>query len=215
MVERVWLALAVAALSGCGAGAVGSPAAGSPRETLAALERAADHNDTAALYALLPASARRQETYAAFQARMRTEQPEVHDLALALRHQQQSGIEPRVALALRSGATVAIDDDPEGWRIAEPGLAGAVTTSPAAAARALREALLHRSLPALLAVLSATARGALQAEMQAIIDALADPSALETTSTSNSGQRVEVRLPDGHTLRLVREGSNWRVDDVQ
>ena len=51
--------------------------------------------------------------------------------------------------------------------------------------------------------------------MQSIVDALSDPSALESTVTSNTGSRVEFRLTDGRTLRIVREGTNWRIDDVQ
>ncbi len=210
-----FLCLAQTGLTACGLGGPGAGAAVSPRGTLAALTAAADRGDADALYALLPRAAQREESLPAFRARMTLEQPEVRELAASLRRQQQAGIEPRVDLALRSGATVAVDDDPDGWRVAEPGLGAATAVTPAAAARALRAALLRQSLPALLSVLSATARGALRAEIHALIDALADPSALEATSTSNSGQRVELRLPDGHTLRLVREGVNWRVDDVQ
>jgi hypothetical protein len=205
--------LAAVTLVGCGG--AGGPSMDSPRATLTALQRAADRGDAATLYALLPDGARRTESFAAFQARIRTEQPELHDLGSALLHQQESGIAPQVELALRSGSSIAVVDDADGWRVAEPGLGTSLATTPAAAARALREALVRQSLPSLLAILSSTARGALRAEMQAIIDALADPSALETTLTSNNGQRLELRLPDGHTLRLVREGANWRVDDVQ
>ncbi|MEI8257844.1 MAG: hypothetical protein WCJ30_19385 [Deltaproteobacteria bacterium] len=212
--ERALFALLSVGVAACGAAGVGAGAT-SPRGTLVALAAAADRGDADALYALLPEGARRAESLTAFRARMVVEQPEVRDLAAALRSQMHAGLEPRVNLALRSGATVAVDDDPDGWRVAEPGLGGTLAGTPAAAARALRAALQRQSLPALLSVLSATARGALRAEMRAMIDALADPSALETTSTSNSGQRVELRLPDGHTLRLVREGSSWRVDDVQ
>lgn len=187
----------------------------SPGGTLAALAAAVDRDDTQALYALLPARARREESLAAFRARMTLERPEVRELASALAQQRQAGLRPRVALALRSGATVAVDEDPDGWRVAEPGLGDTLAPTPAAATQALRAALLRQSLPSLLAVLSATARGSLRGEIAALIEALADPSALETTSTSNSGQRVELRLPDGHTLRMVREGSSWRVDDLE
>jgi hypothetical protein len=179
------------------------------------VQQAAARGDAAALYALLPERARREESFESFRTRMQVEQPELRELSTALRQQEQHQVAPQLQLALRSGATVAVEDDPDGWRVAEPGIGTTSAPTPAAAARALRQALLRESLPALLAILSATARGSLRAEMQAIIDALDDPSALESTVTSNTGQRVELRLPDGHTLRLVREGGNWRVDDLQ
>ena len=49
-------------------------------------------------------------------------------------------------------------------------------------------------------------------------DALADPSALELrpAGTSSTGsETMTLRLPDGRALLLVREGNDWRVDDLQ
>ncbi len=216
-VWTAWMMAGVAAVfgAGCGAAVRGGSASVSPRETLSALQRAADRGDSAALYAMLPEQARREESLTAFQARLRGEQVELRELATALRTQEAHHVAPQLQLALRSGASVAVDEDEDGWRVAEPGLGATLAPTPAAAARALRQALLRQSLPALLAILSSSSRGSIRAEMQSIVDALSDPSALESTVTSNTGSRVEFRLTDGRTLRIVREGTNWRIDDVQ
>src|SRR4051812_20426954 len=67
----------VVALAGCAGGA----STASPRATLEALQRAAQRDDVAALYALLPASARRAESLAQFRTRIAAERHERAELA--------------------------------------------------------------------------------------------------------------------------------------
>lgn len=187
----------------------------SPRATLDAVQAAASHGDAAALYALLPERARREESLDAFRARLAHEQRELREVGAAIQQALQDRREPYVELPLRSGDAATVVDDEEGWRVARTGFGPAVTLSPSDAMRAFRVALVRQSLPALLEVLSSRTRGALQAEIAALIDALSDPNELTPTSTSSTGQQLEVRLPDGRTLVLVREGTSWRIDDVR
>lgn len=186
----------------------------SPRNTLQALHSAALHGDVAALYALLPERARRQESLTDFRARMQSNQRELRDLVEALDRALQDQHVPYVELPSRRQGAVTVVEDPEGWRLARPEFGPAVTLSPTEALQAFRTALLRQSLPALLQILSSRTRGALQAEMHALIDALQDPASLEVTATP-VGQRFEVHLPDGRTIVLVREGLQWRIDDIR
>lgn len=90
--------------------------------------------------------------------------------------------------------------------------------TPQDAARALREAIARRNLAAILSTLSSRARGAVQSELAMLLDALEDPAALEVRPTSagpGGTESIALRLPDGRSLILVREGSDWRVDDIQ
>jgi hypothetical protein len=202
------------ALSSALAACAGGGATASPRGTLHALQSAAERGDAAALYALLPAAARRQESLEAFRARIASEQPELRGLGTAIQQALQDQREPVVEVPLVGGGATTVVEDVEGWRMARSGFGPAATPTPADAARAMRTALQQQSLPALLAVLSSRARGALQAEISALIDALSDAESLGVTATSSAGQRLEVRLPDGRTLVMVREGGAWRIDDV-
>jgi hypothetical protein len=209
---RALLVLAIlSTAAGCGAVAQ----TGSPRSTLDAMRAATTRHDWAALYGLLPAAARREESLDAFRARMSRDRQDVGELADEIGRGYDEQREPVVEVPSRQGGAVPIVDEADGWRLAQPGFGPAPAPSAAEAARMLRAALVRRSLPALLSVLSARARGALEAEMSALIDALADPEALDITSTSAAGQRLEVHLPDGRSLVMVREAQGWRVDDVR
>lgn len=193
--------------------------AGSPRSTLESVRNAAQRADADALYALLPASARRATTLEAFRARMATERAELHTLGEALANTLPSR-SPVVELATTDGVGATAVDDIDGWRVARAGFGPGTTPTPTDALRALRAALRRRSLPALLQVLSARARGALLADFAAISDALEDPSAVGSLVTHTgqgpgSTERREVLLPDGRRLMLLREGPSWRIDDLQ
>jgi hypothetical protein len=102
--------------------------------------------------------------------------------------------------------------------MARPAVGPGPAPTPHDAARALREAIARRSLLAILTVLSSRSRGAVQSEMAMLLDALEDPAALEmrpVTVGSAEAEAVALRLPDGRSLILVREGTDWRVDDIQ
>ena len=187
----------------------------SPHDTLLALQSAASRNDTTALYALLPERSRDSESLEHFRTRLQTEQTELGALRDDLSHAESEHRQAAVEVPLRGGNSVAVVEDREGWRLSEPGFGPASTPNAIDAARALRAALVAQSLPAILQILSARARGAIQAEISALTDALGDPAGLAHTSTSDAGQRMEIHLRDGRTLVMVREGANWRVDDVQ
>jgi hypothetical protein len=76
----------------------------------------------------------------------------------------------------------------------------------------LRQALSRRSYIALVRVLSAETRGALESDVSSIVEGLQDP---ETLDVQVSGDDAEVELPSGHSVRLKREAGVWRVEDLK
>jgi len=208
-------ALAVlSALTGCAS----SGARSSPRAALVAFQRAVERNDVDALYQMLPASARREESLAQFRQRIQNERAELRSVGEEVRRSLDGRRSPWVALPSRAGGTVTVVDAAEGWRMARPAVGPGPAPTPQDAARALREAIARRSLVAILTALSSRSRGAVQSELAMLLDALEDPAALEARP-ANAGpggaEAVALRLPDGRSLILVREGTDWRVDDIQ
>jgi hypothetical protein len=76
----------------------------------------------------------------------------------------------------------------------------------------LRQALARRSYAAMVRVLSAETRGALESDVSAIVRGLEDP---ETLDVEIEGDEAEVELPSGHVVKLKREAGVWRVEDLK
>lgn len=212
------LSLCVLAVLWALAGCASHTARSSPRAALLAFQRAVERNDIDALYQMLPASARREESLAQFRQRLQNERAELRSVGEEVRRSLDGRRSPWVALPSRAGGTVTVVDTAEGWRMARPAVGPGPAPTPHDAARALREAIARRSLLAILTVLSSRSRGAVQSEMAMLLDALEDPAALEmrpVTVGSAEAEAVALRLPDGRSLILVREGTDWRVDDIQ
>jgi hypothetical protein len=191
----------------------------SPRATLIAFHQAAQRQDYSALYAMLPERARREESLAQFTTRLTNERAELDALSTGVASALTAGRDPTIALGTRGAGSVTVVEDPGGWRLGRAHF-GPILNTPTAldAARALHDALARRSLDAVLAILTSRARGSMQAEIAMLLDALNDPASLEarpSAAGANGAEGVMLRLPDGRSLLLVREGGNWRVDDVQ
>lgn len=202
-------AIAAVALFAWGASLWGCARNASPRSTLEAVQAAAARNDADALYALLPRATQRALTREQFRARLAAERPELQALATELRQTLAANRGPIAELATSDGAGVTAVEDREGWHVARAGVGPGTLATPLDAARALRSALRRRSLAGLLQVLSARARGALLGDLEALEEALSDPSNLRVGE-----EQATVPLPDGRELTLVREGGSWRVQDL-
>jgi hypothetical protein len=216
---RWWGALALVA--GFGAVSSGCASAGgraSPRAALVAFQRAIERNDVDALYQMLPANARRDESLPQFRQRIQGERAELRSVSDEVRRALDGRRSPWLALPSRAGGTVTVVDTADGWRMGRPAIGPGPAPTPQDAARALREAIARRNLAAILSTLSSRSRGAVQSELAMLLDALEDPAALEVRPTSagpGGTESIALRLPDGRSLILVREGSDWRVDDIQ
>jgi hypothetical protein len=84
--------------------------------------------------------------------------------------------------------------------------------TPSEALSGLRQALARRSYAAMVRVLSAETRGALESDVSAIVRGLEDP---ETLEVEVEGDEAQVDLPGGHVVKLKREAGVWRVEDLR
>lgn len=200
------------ALSGQGCAARAS----SPRATLDALASAAQRGDATALRAMLTARGRQGEDAAAFQRRIAAEGVELRALAAGLRTALSRGEGPVVELPAAGGAALAVEER-DGWRVADTALGPGSPTAQSgragmrAAVHRLHRALERGDLAGLLSLLSARARGGIEADLAALAEATASPEALDIPDVPAA---TRVRLPDGRYLVLVREDDAWRVDRI-
>lgn len=204
--------MAVWAATGC-AGAGPPP---SSRATLLAVIDALARDDGAAtLYAMLPATERAAVSREDFSRRWSQSREDRARVAAAARLALRDGAP--VAAMPSHDADVTVVEEADGWRVADPMMGppmGARVEGRAgvrAALRGLHRALRRRDVPAVLGSLSQRLRGALEAELAALLAGTDDPDALDVPEISNT---TRVRLRDGRAVILVREDGQWRVDDI-
>ncbi|MFO0626430.1 MAG: hypothetical protein U0325_12525 [Polyangiales bacterium] len=201
------------------AGAVGCGAAGplpSSRGTLLRVADALARDDGAAtLYAMLPASERAAVSPEVFAQRWAASREDRTRVAVAARAALQQGVTQ--GSVPTPEADLALAEEADGWRVADPMLGpspGARTPGRAgvrAALRGLHRAIRRRDVPGLLGALSQRLRGALEAEVAALLAGTDDPDALDVPEIQGP---TRVRLRDGRAVILVWEDGQWRVDDI-
>lgn len=114
------------------------------------------------------------------------------------------------------GVAAAVEE-PGGWRVADPGFGerGAGRVPGREGARAALRGL-HQSLRqggvSWATLLSARARGALDADLRALAEATEH---VEWLDIPEGNGPLSVRLPDGRVLVLVWEDGAWRVDGLR
>jgi|JI10StandDraft_1071094.scaffolds.fasta_scaffold347233_2 hypothetical protein len=206
------LGVVVTATLGC------ASAPPSPRSTLLSVAAATRTADPAgALYELLPERSRRAETREAFRARLGGDARSLEELRASVDAALRADTPVSVELRERSRRVLAVEER-EGWRVGGPALgdASVVTTPGRHGARAalghLRQTLLRGDLQALMSMLSARARGAMESDLRALAEALEDPDLLRFPDVPGP---TRVQLPDGRVLLLVWEHDGWHIEGLR
>jgi hypothetical protein len=202
--------LRVTALSALVA-ACGRPALPDPRVAARAYADAAARGDSARVHALLSREARRTYGPVAVAVLVRDEKQEFRRLADAVRRPDVR-VEASATVLLEDGseALLALEDDE--FRVSAAETLPSAARSPVEALDGLRRALARRSYPALLRVLSAESRGAVETDLRALAAALENPATLDVKV---EGDRADVDVGGGHRVTLRREGGTWRVEDIE
>lgn len=191
--------------------ACGRPALPDPHVAARAYAEAAARGDADRLHALLTTEA--QRTYGREQVRalVRDERQELRRQSDALRGRDVR-LDATATMQLADGSEVELTLEPEGFRVAAADTLPAAARTPVEALDGLRRALAHRSYTALLRVLSAESRGALETDLRSLAAALENPGTLDVRV---QGDRADVDVGGGHQVTLRREAGTWRVEDFQ
>lgn len=204
---RLLLALAAA---GC--------AAPGPTETLDAYRRALESGDAEAAHALESARRRGLRDGAALRRALAT--PRAAGLIEALRDAAATGV--TAELRLPSGARVGLVLEPEGWRVDRGGLDPDDASTPEAALRLLLRAVDDEDWGAVRSLIPAAfaARLADDAALRLHLEAVAPRidsarGGLEGARWTIEADRAEAEWGDGRLARMVREGEQWKVLDLE
>jgi hypothetical protein len=197
---------AAASISGCARQRVSDPGV-----AVAAYAAAARRGDADAIYSLLSRRAQADLGRAGTRQKVKDARRE---LATQADYLARPGVEVEVAAVIRydDGEQAELGLESGLFRVGSASALPAAARTPAEALAGLRQALARRSYVALVRVLSAETRGALESDMGSIVDGLQDP---ETLDVQVSGDDAEVELPSGHSVRLKREAGVWRVEDLK
>ncbi|HTQ05132.1 MAG TPA: hypothetical protein VMI54_14810 [Polyangiaceae bacterium] len=198
-------ALAALAL-GCG-----RPALPDPKVAARAYADAAAHGDAERLHGLLTREAQRNYGLARVRALVQDERAELAARGAAVTA-RDARVEGTATLVLADGGRVELALEPDGFRVAAADTLPAAARTPTEALDGLRRALARRSYTALLRVLSAESRNAVETEVRALATALENPATLDVRV---QGDRADVDVGGGHQITLRREDGTWRVEDIQ
>lgn len=194
----------LAVMAGCSRPAVPDPKA-------AALEfaQAAEAGDDAAVYAMMTERSKMEYGPARTKVLVEDARQELKDTGAALKKGPVT-VQAQAEIRFTDGEKAVLELESGQFRVAQVGTLPSGAVTPAQALSELRVALARRSYPALMRVMTASTRGTMENNMRSLVSGLQEP---ETLDIKVEGDRAEVELPDGHTVRLKREEGQWKIDD--
>ncbi|HEY6727663.1 MAG TPA: hypothetical protein VI197_26695 [Polyangiaceae bacterium] len=182
-----------------------------PDPKVAALEfaRAAEAGDHAAVYALMTEQSRMEYGPAQTKELVQDASSELKRTGTALEKGPLT-VQARAEIRYADGEQAVLELESGHFRVAELGTLPSGAVTPAQALSELRVALARRSYPALMRVMTSSTRGTMENNVRSLVNGLEEP---ETLDIDVEGDRAEVELPDGHTVRLKREEGVWKIED--
>lgn len=199
--------LVIASLAGCAS----TQSVPDPRAAAMAWADAADRGDADALHGMLTKRSAATISKADVVATVASAKAELKDQAKELRETKE----------VTAVALLRWDDGTEASLVLEKGrfrVKGAVLmpgggSRPEEAIGGFRDALHRRSYPALLRMLSPGLRAAVEAQLKGLEKAIGDPEKLPIPP--DAGDEIEIKLENGHKLRLKRIDKTWYIDNFE
>ena len=195
-------------MAGAGVGCA-RPVIPDPRAAVRQYAAAAERGDADAIYSMLTREAQRTYGRSGTRELLKTSHKEIADNARALASGRATvQAEATVRYADGEEADLAVEDGH--FRIGSAQALPAGARTPQQALAELRAALARRSYAGLMRVLTRDTRSSLDNDLRSLVDGLEAP---ETLDVKVSGDRAEVKLVGGHSVKLKREAGVWRIDD--
>lgn len=190
-------------------------------QTIRSYQQALIKDDAQAAYALLSPSLQQGLPREQFEQLWQQQRPERLEQARQLgqllggggrKLGHPPGLSARALLTLPQGTQLAVVPAGSAWRVAEPDLQQVRARSPEEALQLLLVAVEQRSYPALLRLLSASERQALEAELRERVERLRSTLS-KGQPVEVSGDRARLQYDPRFFIDLKREPDGWRVLD--
>lgn len=183
-----------------------------PKDAADAYAAAAERGDADAIYAMLSARSRAATSKSEVEKAVVSSKAELSDQAKAVRA-AEGAIVAVARLRFDDGSEAALVLKDGNFGIASGGMLPGGGTTPEEALASLRDILKRRSYPALMRLLTPQLRAAVEAQLRGLVEALSNPSALQLTP--GTGDEVEVKLSNGHRVKLRRDQGTWYVENFE
>jgi len=170
---------------------------------------AARAGDSERIYALLSREAQRDYGPRGTQRLVQQARGELSRQGAALLS-PASRVQASAEIRFEDGESALFDLEDGAFHLSSLGTVPSRPRSPSEALGDFRRALARRSYPALLGVLSAETREALEGDLKSLVEGLENP---DTLDVKVSGDNAVVDVPGGHQVKLRREAGVWRVQD--
>jgi hypothetical protein len=180
-----------------------------PQEAVRAYAAAAAKGDAQSIYGMLSEKSRRELRRADVERLIADEKAELARQSQTL---ADPGVVVRTSARVRyaDGEDATLELEQGAFRISSADALPAAARSPEQALEQLRRVLSRRSYAGLMRILSPEARGAVETDLRSLVDGLSHPEGLEVQV---SGDRAEVQIQGGHSVKLRREAGVWKVED--
>jgi hypothetical protein len=180
-----------------------------PKLTAQRYAEAARAGDSERIYALLSSEAQRDYGRQGTRRLVEQAKGELSRQGAALLS-PASRVQASAAIRFEDGESALFELEDGTFHLSSLGAVPSRPRSPAEALGDFRRALARRSYPALLGVLSAETRQALEGDLKSLVEGLENPDTLEVKV---SGDNAVVEVPGGHQVKLRREAGVWHVLD--
>jgi hypothetical protein len=185
------------------------PALPDPKDAAREYARAAERGDSEAIHGMLAARSQQSFGREGTKRLVADSRAELQRQGKAL-NTSGATLETTARVRFADGEQAELVLEGGHFRIASAAALPSGARTPAQALGELRAALARRSYAGLMRALTSEARSALENDVSSLVEGLGQP---ETLDVKISGDRAEVSVPGGHTVKLKREAGVWRIED--
>lgn len=182
-----------------------------PRAAAEAWADAADRGDAEALHGMLTKRSAATISKADVAATVASAKVELKDQAKEIRETKE--ITAVALLRWDDGTEATLVLEKGQFRVKSAMLMPGGGARPEETIAGFRDALHRRSYPALLRMLSPALRAAVEAQLKGLEKAIGDPEKLPIPP--DAGDEIEIKLENGHKLRLKRIDKTWYIDNFE
>lgn len=182
-----------------------------PRGAAEAWADAAERGDADALHGMLTKRSAATISKADVAATVSSAKAELKDQAKEIRDAKE--IVAVAVLRWDDGTEASLVLEKGQFRVKSAVLMPGGGSRPEETIAGFRDALHRRSYPALLRMLSPALRAAVEAQLKGLENAIGDPEKLPIPP--DAGDEIEIKLENGHKLRLKRIDKTWYIDNFE
>lgn len=180
-----------------------------PRNAADEFAQAAARGDGDAIYAMMTTAAQKSRSRDDVKRLVSEQRGELAEQAKSLTA-KDARVEAVARLRYEDGEEAQLELREGRFWITSSGALPGGSRTPEQALDQLRRVLARRSYAGLMRVLTPATRAAVEQDLRSLVSGLERP---ETLHVDVSGDGAVVTIPGGHSVKLKREGSVWRVDD--